>query len=89
MSSDQAKPEGNLKKQLISLGIIVILIIGGWVLSAVISEAIFQRGRYDSVDELDKTKPVDVDLDGIAPPYFTPPEDWSGLNPDLLNLLFH
>jgi len=87
MSSDQARPEGNLKKQLISLGIIVILIIGGWVLSAVISEAIFQRGRYDSVDELDKTKPVDVDLDGIAPPNFTPPEDWSGLNPDLLNLL--
>ncbi len=87
MSSDQSKPEGSLKKQLISLGIIVVLVIGGWYLSAVVSEAIFQRGKYDSVDILDDTDPFPVDLDAIAPPNFTPPEDWSGFSPDLLNLL--
>ena len=67
MSPDQSKPEGSLKKQLISLGIIVVLVIGGWYLSAFVSELIFQRGEYESVSELSETPWVDVDLDAIAP----------------------
>ena len=51
MSPDQSKPEGSLKKQLISLGIIVVLVIGGWYLSAVVTNLIFQQDEYDSVDE--------------------------------------
>ena len=87
MSPDQSKPEGNLKKQLISLGIIVVLVIGGWYLSAVVTNLIFDQDKYDSVDELDDTPWKDVDLDAIAPPNFTPPEDWSGFDPSLLDLL--
>ncbi|MHA1111236.1 MAG: DUF3488 and transglutaminase-like domain-containing protein [Promethearchaeota archaeon] len=87
MSPDQSKPEGNLKKQLLSLGIIVVLVIGGWYLSAVVTNLIFQQDKIDSVDPLDDAPWVDVDLDAIAPPNFTPPDDWSGFDPSLLDLL--
>jgi transglutaminase-like putative cysteine protease len=88
MSSDpKSKPESSLKKQLISLGIIVVLVVGGWYLSAVISGLIFKQGRYDSVQRLDQTDPETVDLDAISPPNFTVPDDWGELDLDLLNLL--
>ncbi len=87
MSPDQSKPEGNLKKQLISLGIIVVLVIGGWYLSAVVTNWIFKQDEYNSVDLLDETPWVDVDLDAIAPPNFTPPDDWSLFDSNLLDLL--
>ncbi|MBN2155214.1 MAG: hypothetical protein JW776_04170 [Candidatus Lokiarchaeota archaeon] len=85
--SEQPKSEGSLKKQLISLGIIVVLVVGGWYLSAVVSEAIFQRGKYVSVDILGETPFFPTDNTPISPPNFTPPDDWSGFDPSLLDLL--
>ncbi len=85
--SEQPKPEGSLKKQLISLGIIVALVVGGWYLSAVVSEAIFQRGKIKSVDLLSDTDPFTTINSPISLPNFTPPDDWGSFDPSLLDLL--